>query len=601
MKDKKLALRSEVRLEDTWDLTQIFKTEAEFEQMLKDLEGDILEELKSYKGRLIESADTLYNFLKTNEKFTKMVYKVYMYAHLSHDVDVADTKNAANYARVNQVLAKTDAVLSFVDPELMKLTEETLEKFYVDKKELELYRHHFKVLLRHKDHTLSEQEEYIIAKFAPIKSAANMIFSKLTDADIVFPEIEDEKGNKHQLSEGLYRVYMESKDRTLRKNAFETLLNTYHSYRNTLAESLFTQIKGDNLTAELRKFSSAREAALYNNQIPESVYDSLIEEVNNGLDAMHEYMAYRKSELGVDELHFYDLSVPLVEDLDDVSFTFEEAKELVLEALKPLGEDYCKIVKKAFDERWIDIPENKGKRTGAYSSGAQGMPAYILLNWNGTLDAVYTLIHELGHSLHSWHTWTNQEPVYAGYGIFLAEIASTFNENLLTAYLLKKYENDPKMHKYLLVNYLNGVKGTVYRQTMFAEFELKTHEAAANNVALTADALDDIYGELSYKYHGEAVERDAYPRYEWGRIPHFYYNYYVYQYATGFSAATMFADKVLSGEEGAREKYLTFLKSGRSKSPIDILKEAGVDMTSNEPVRRTIDTFRRYLAELKSL
>lgn len=601
MSDKKLPLRSEVKVQDTWDLTKIFQSEDEFERALTDIEGELLTKLISYKGKLTESAESLYSFMKLNEDYTKIAYKLWMYAHLSHDVDVADTKNAANYARVAQVIAKTDASLSFVDPEIMTLTEEKLEKFYSEKKDLAVYRHHFKVLLRHKDHTLTEQEEYIIAKFSPIKSAASNIFSKLTDADITFPEILDSEGNKHQLSEGLYRVYLESKDRILRKNACETLFNTYHAYRNTLAESLFTQIKGDNLIAELRKFNNAREAALFNNQIPETVYDSLIEEVNNGLDALHEYIAYRKDVLNIEDLHYYDLSVPMVEDLDEIRFTFDEAKELVLEALKPLGEDYCKLIKKAFDERWIDIHENKGKRTGAYSSGAQGMPAYILLNWNGTLDAVYTLIHELGHSMHSWHTWTNQEAVYAHYGIFLAEIASTFNENLLTAYLLDKYKDNKKMHKYLLMNYLNGVKGTVFRQTMFAEFELRTHTDAANNIALTAEAFDKIYAELSYKYHGEALEKDDFIAYEWARIPHFYYNYYVYQYATGFSAATMFADKVLAGEVGAKEKYLNFLKAGCSNSPIEVLKEAGVDMTSSEPVRRTIETFRKYLAELKSL
>ncbi|MDO5732452.1 MAG: oligoendopeptidase F [Eubacteriales bacterium] len=600
MSNQRLALRSELKLEDTWDLTQIFADEATYQSAFEAL-GTSLEKLESYRGRILESAETLYDFLELSEVYGNQFMKLYTYAHLAADVDVADSKNAARQGIILQRYAEFSARLSFVEPELMGLEIDRLDAMIASKPELGLYRHALETRLREKPHILSEAEERILSKLSPILDAPSRIFSKLSDADLRFEPTLDSEGEEQLVSEGRYSVLMSSPDRKLRAGAFKNIMAAYHSHRNAFAETLFAQFNYDNIRAEIKRFTSAREAALFSTQIPEAVYDQLLETVHENLALLHRYVAYRKKKLKLDELHYYDLFVSLSDEVKDLHFSFEEAKEIVFEALKPLGEDYRAMLERAFNERWIDIPENQGKRTGAYSSGCNGTPAYILLNWNGSLDALYTLIHELGHSMHSWHTWNSQAPVYANYGIFLAEIASTTNENLLTHYLLKKYADDPKMTAYLLNHYLDGARGTVFRQTQFADFEWQAHVKIQNGEAMTADDFDTLYGDLTYEYYGEALVRDPEPAHEWARIPHFYYNFYVFQYATGFSAATYFAETITVGEAGALDRYLGFLRAGESMAPMDVLKQAGIDMTKKDAVETCLKRFGEYLDRLESL
>ncbi|HCR2881416.1 TPA: oligoendopeptidase F, partial [Enterococcus faecium] len=421
----------------------------------------------------------------------------------------------------------------------------------------------------------------------------------LNNADLVFPTIEGENGEIVQLSHGVYGQLLESTDRRVREAAFKGLYSVYEQFRNTFASTLGTHIKGHNFKAKVRNYSSAREASLSNNHIPESVYDTLVDVVNKHLPLLHRYMELRKRLLEVEKLHMYDLYTPVLGEAP-ITFTYEEAKEKALEALKPMGEEYMAIVEKAFSERWIDVVENKGKRSGAYSSGSYDTNPYILLNWHDTLDQLFTLVHEMGHSVHSYFTRSNQPYVYGDYSIFLAEIASTTNENILTEYLLET-EKDPRVRAYVLNHYLDGFKGTVFRQTQFAEFEHFMHTEDEKGVPLTSEYLSDSYGKLNAKYYGPAVEEDPEIKFEWSRIPHFYYNYYVFQYSTGFSAASALAKKILNQEPEALENYLAYLKAGNSDYPVEVMKKAGVDMTQAAYIEDAMSMFEQRLNELEEL
>ena len=454
-------------------------------------------------------------------------------------------------------------------------------------------------MFERRKYILSEKEELLLAKASDVFDGSSETFSVLNNADLKFKPIETESGEVYPLSHGRYGLYLESKDRSIREKAFKNVYASYRDLKNTFASTLSNTVKLHNLNADVRGFSSARAAALFANHIPESVYDALVEAINQRLNLLHKYVDLRKQSLKLDEVRMYDLYVPMVEDVE-FKFTYQEAQEIILEALSILGDDYVSVLKKAFNERWIDVLENEGKRSGAYSSGSYTTNPFILLNWQDNLDNVYTLAHELGHSLHSYYSRLNQDYIYGGYSIFVAEVASTTNENLLTAYLLKKYK-DPKIQAYIINHYLDGVKGTVYRQTQFAEFEHFIHKSLQDGIALTSDYLCENYGKINQKYYGETMVYDDEIKYEWARIPHFYYNYYVYQYATGFSAASALSYKILNEGESAVKNYLKFLSAGSSVTPIDALLIAGVDMRSNQATLDALKLFELRLNELEEL
>src|SRR5699024_2279802 len=452
---------------------------------------------------------------------------------------------------------------------------------------------------RQRPHVLNEREEALLAEASEPMSSASNTFSMLNNADLKFPSIKNENGEEVDLTHGRYIGFLKSKDRDVRKSAFKAMYDTYGEFINTFASTLTGTVKTDNFNAKVRNYDSARQAALDSNNIPEQVYDNLVEAVNEKLPLLHRYMRLRKKVLGMDELHMYDIYTPLVQDAD-MDIPYEQAQQYVLQGLEPLGDDYVSVLKKGFESRWIDVDENKGKRSGAYSSGAYGTHPYILLNWQDKLDDLFTLAHELGHSLHSYYTHKSQPFRYGNYSIFVAEVASTTNEALLNDYMLK-HVDDEKQKLFLLNHYLEGFRGTVFRQTMFAEFEHEIHKRMQNGEAMTAESLTEIYYDLNKKYYGEDVVSDEEIGKEWARIPHFYMNYYVYQYATGFSAATTLAHNILNGEEGAVDRYLDFLKAGSSDYPIEVLKKAGVDMTSKEPILSALDVFEEKLNEMEEL
>ena len=495
-------------------------------------------------------------------------------------------------------LVAMDEKLSFQTPELMSISDETMEQFYRDEPGLELYRRHLEKIRRRKDHVLSACEEKLLAGAGEMAQTPQDTFSMFSNADIKFESAEDSKGEKHTISQGTYISCLESADRTLRKNAYENYYAAYQNYRNTCAACLNGQVKQLQFFANARKYPSSLDASLDATEVPTSVYHNLIETVHQNMDKMHRYVRLRKKLLGLDELHMYDMYTPLVADAD-AHIEFEDAKKTVLEALSCMGEEYCKILKEGFDNRWIDVYENVGKRSGAYSAGTPVHP-FVLLNYTGTLDSQFTLAHEMGHALHSYLSTKTQPQVYSDYVIFVAEVASTCNEALLMEHLLGK-TTDKKQRAYLINHFLDQFKGTLYRQTMFAEFELRIAELNQQGTPLTADVLCDEYRKLNTLYYGADVVQDDQIALEWARIPHFYYNYYVFQYATGYAAAIALSRKILAEGKPAVERYLGFLSGGCSKTPIDLLKGAGVDMTTAEPVNTALSLFGKLLDEMEEL
>ncbi|MBU5468518.1 oligoendopeptidase F [Virgibacillus sp. MSJ-26] len=595
---KELQTRNEVPEERTWKLEDIFATDDLWEEELESLRKDI-PEILSFKGKVAESADTLYDVLKLQDNLSERLGKLYTYAHMRYDEDTTNSFYQALNAKAENVLTLASSSMSFLVPEILTIDKDTLEKYFNEKKELEPYRHTLNEITRQRAHVLSQKEEELLAEASEPISSASETFSMLNNADLTFPTIKNEKGEEVDLTHGRYIGFLESKDRNVREEAFKAMYNTYGDFQHTFASTLIGNVKKNNFYAKVRNYDSARRAALDGNKIPEQVYDNLVEAVNEKLPLLHRYAALRKKVLELDELHMYDMYTPLVQDVD-MKISYEQAQEYVLDSLKPMGSEYIDIVKEGFKNRWIDVEENKGKRSGAYSSGAYGTNPYILLNWQDNVNDLFTLIHELGHSVHSYHTRKSQPFRYGNYSIFVAEVASTCNEALLNDYMLN-HLTDEKQKLYLLNHFLEGFRGTLFRQTMFAEFEHDIHQRLQNGEALTSKRLNEIYYDLNKKYFGDDVVSDEEIGLEWARIPHFYMNYYVYQYATGYSAATALANKILSGEEGAVDRYIGFLKAGSSDYPIEVLKKAGVDMTSKQPILDALDVFEEKLTEMENI
>lgn len=595
---KQLPSREEVAEASTWDLTKIFEDDAAFELSFKEIQEE-LKKAASFKGTLKNGGSAFLEALEYILDVSRKLEKLYVYSHLKNDQDTANTTYQALYARSSSLLAQASEAISWFEPELLTLSDETIWGYFDEEPGLELYRHFVKQSVDNRAHVLPAEQEALLAGAGEIFGSPGNTFAVLNNADLEFPTIEGEEGEKIQLSHGVYGQLLESTDRRVREDAFKGMYSVYEQFRNTFASTLSTNVKGHNYKAKVRQYDSAREAALSNNHIPESVYDTLVDVVNKNLPLLHRYMDLRKRLLKVEELHMYDVYTPLLGEAP-ISYTYEQAVDKAIEALAPMGEEYLTVVKEAFATRWIDVIENKGKRSGAYSSGAYDTLPYILMNWHDTLDQLFTLVHEMGHSVHSYFTRKNQPYVYGDYSIFLAEIASTTNENILTEHLLET-ESDPRVRAYVLNHYLDGFKGTVFRQTQFAEFEHFMHVEEAKGTPLTSEFLSDSYGELNKKYYGEAITDDPEIHFEWARIPHFYYNYYVFQYSTGFSAASALAGKILNEGPEALTNYLNYLKAGNSDYPIEVMKKAGVDMTQATYIEDAMNIFETRLNELEAL
>ena len=597
MSEERIPKRCDVPKEYTWALEDIFPTDEDWEAELEKLKA-IPQRIAAFKGRLGESADVLYDFFKLSDEIAVMVDALANYAQRRSDEDTAVAKYQGYVGQLMNTYVAINSAGSFETPELIALDEELLEKFYKEKPELELYRRHLDRIRRKKDHVLSEAEEKLIALTGEMGDSAETIYSMFADADLKFEDAVDKDGTKHQVTHGSYIPLVKSNDRVLRKSAFESIYTTYGNFRNTCAAILNSQIKAVQFYSKARNYSSSLEASLDANEVPTEVYTNLIKAVHDNMNYMYDYVALRKKLLGVDELHFYDLYTPIVSDFE-MKVTFEEAKETVMKALTPMGEDYLKILREGFDNRWIDIYENEGKTSGAYSAGARVHP-YVMLNHKDTLDCMFTLAHEMGHAIHSYLSNKNQPVVYSDYVIFVAEVASTCNESLLMQYLLKN-TNDPKEKAYLINYFLEQFRTTLYRQTMFAEFELKMNELCGAGETLTADTLCEIYGDLNKLYFGDGVVLDDEIKMEWARIPHFYYNYYVYQYATGYSAAIALSQRILNEGESAVKDYIKFLSGGCSTDPISLLKIAGVDMSTTKPVTEALKLFGDLIRQMDEL
>lgn len=593
-----LPTRNEVSDDLKWDLSRVFKNNQEWEQEYKQVAQEI-KNLSKFKGTLAKSGKDLYEGITAILAVNRRLEKVYVYATMSSDVDTSNNHYLGFVAKAQSLANQMSAAIAFVDPEMLSIPEETLAKFMQDEPRLENYRHRLEQITQKRPHTLPANEEKIIADAGDAMGTSANTFNVLTNSDMEYGYVQDEDGEMVQLSDGLYSLLIQSQDRNVRKNAFDVMYASYGQFENSLASTLSGEVKAHNFNARVHKYNSAREAALSENSVPTAVYGTLIKEVNSHLDLLHRYVALRKKILGLKDLQMYDMYVPLT-GKPVLSYNFEEAKEEARKALAPLGEDYLKHVDYIFNNRVIDVVENQNKVTGAYSGGAYDTDPYELLNWEDNLDSLYTLVHETGHSVHSWYTRNTQPYVYGDYPIFVAEIASTTNENILTEYFLDKI-TDPKTRAFVLNHYLDSFKGTLFRQTQFAEFEQFIHETDANGQPLTADVLDEFYGNLNQRYYGDSVEPGGEIAMEWSRIPHFYYNFYVYQYATGFAAATALANKVVHGTEQERDAYITFLKSGSSDYPTEIMKRAGVDMTKADYLRDAFDTFEKRLNEFEKI
>ncbi len=598
MSTQQIMTREQVEEKYTWDLSVMYADDATWEADFEALK-EKLPKLSAVQGSLSESSDQLAGAIEVLLDTQRTLSNLYVYASMKNDQDQNNSTYQTLDARAMQLYSQFSQTISFFEPELLAIEEDTLATWLEENPRLAVYRQMLNDRTRFRAHVLSKEEEMLLAQASEIFDGATKTFGLLNNADLVFPSVEDETGQMIQLTHSLYGKLLESSDRRIRKETFQGFYSVYDQFKNTMASVLSTQIKTNNFQAKVRRFKSAREAALFQNNIPESVYDTLLETVENRLALLHRYVNLRKDLLGVSDLEMYDMYTPLLGEAP-IKFTYEEAKEITLKALAPLGEEYVSIMQEAFDDRWIDLFENKGKRSGAYSSGTYDSKPYILMNWQDNVNWLYTLVHELGHSAHSYLTHKHQDHVYGDYSIFLAEIASTTNENLLTSYLLETY-TEPNVRLYVLNHFLDGLKGTMFRQTQFAEFEHFMYESDANGIPLTQQFLSEEYAKMNAKYYGPAVNSDSEIGLEWSRIPHFYYNYYVFQYATGFAAATAFSDRILAGEEGALDKYLGFLKSGSSQYAIDTMKTAGLDMTQRDYIDAALDVFEERLNEFETL
>lgn len=589
--------RSHIDKKYQWDLSTVFATDDAWEAELASLDSD-LENAKAYKGRLTASSNDLLAITESYLALSRRLEKLYVYASMKNDQDTTVAKYQEYQAKATAIYAKFSEIFAFYEPELMQLSKEAFEDFVAETPALSAYAHFFEQLFKRQPHVLSQAEEELLAGAQEIFGAAGETFGLLDNADIIFPIVPDDEGKEIQLTHGNFISLLESKNRDVRKEAYQALYATYEQFQHTYAKTLQTNVKVHNYEARVHHFKSAREAALSANFIPESVYDTLIETVNANLPLLHRYVELRKKILKLDDLKMYDIHTPLSEM--DMSFTYEEALVKAEDVLAVFGKEYSERVHRAFTERWIDVHVNKGKRSGAYSGGSYDTNAFMLLNWQDTLDNLFTLVHETGHSLHSTFTRENQPYVYGDYSIFLAEIASTTNENILTETLLKEVDDD-KARFAILNHYLDGFKSTIFRQAQFAEFEDIIHKADQAGEVLTSDYLNQLYADLNEKYYGLSKTDNLEIQYEWARIPHFYYNYYVYQYATGFAAASYLADKVVHGTQADIDRYLDYLKAGNSDYPLNVIKKAGVDMTTSAYLDAAFRIFEERLDELEAL
>lgn len=595
---KKLINRSEQEKKNTWAIEDLYVSDDMWQKEYDQI-NEMLPKALEYQGRLGKSAELLYDFLQLSDEISKLLERVYVYANQKYHEDTNNPIYQDLSNKANTLSVQIDSGLSFATPEILSIPEETISQFRIDNEDLKLYNFYFNDILRQKPYILSGEMEELLADAGEMAEAPSNIFSMFNNADIRFPKIKDEEGDEVQITHGRYVRLLESEDRRVRKDAFQGLYKTYDSFRNTLAASYSSNVKQEVFFAKARKYSSTLEKALDGGNIPVDVYSNLIAAVHDNMDIMYRYVKLRKKLLGLDELHMYDMYTPLVSDVK-MELPFEEAKKIVAEGLEALGEDYGKILKEGYDNRWIDVYENENKRSGAYSWGAYGTHPYVLLNYNDTLDNVFTLAHEMGHAIHSYYSDETQPYVYAGYRIFVAEVASTCNESLLIDYMLKNTK-DKKEKAYLINHFLDKFKGTLFRQTMFAEFEMITHRMVEEGESLTADSLCKIYHDLNKLYFGDDVVIDSEIDMEWARIPHFYNAFYVYQYATGYSAAIALSRRILNEGKSAVDDYINFLSSGSSNYPIELLKKAGVDMSTKEPVNQALKLFSELLDQMEEL
>ncbi len=594
---ERIPQRQEIAAENKWSIEDIYATDELWEADYAKAKS-FAEKIATYKGLLSTSSEKLLEYMKLDDELSVLLDSLVNYAQRKNDEDTRVAKYQDMVSRVEMLYVEIAGAASFVTPELLSISDDDMEHFYKEQGGLELYKRTFDSIRRRRAHILSEAEERIMALTGEMAGSPDNIFSMFNDADLKFPDAVDKDGNAHQVTHGSYIPLVQSSDRVLRKSAFESLYHVYEGFKNTSAAVLSSQVKTLVFSARARKYSDTLEAALDRNEVPVEVYSRLIEAVHDNMGYMHRYVKLRKKLLGVDELHAYDLYTPLVNDLD-IKIPFGQAKQEVYDSLAPMGEDYRAIFRKGLEQRWIDVYENEGKRSGAYSAGARVHP-FVLLNHKDTLDSEFTLAHEMGHAIHSYLSNTNQPVAYADYVIFVAEVASTCNESLLMQHLLRSTD-DKKRRAYLINYFLEQFRTTLYRQTMFAEFELMINRKAENGESLTAESLCEMYRELNRQYYGDDLIIDSELDMEWARIPHFYYDYYVYQYATGFSAAIALSQRILNEGAPAVKDYIGFLSGGCSKDPISLLKGAGVDMTSKQPVESALKLFGTLLDEMEEL
>ncbi|MBO5561756.1 MAG: oligoendopeptidase F [Firmicutes bacterium] len=585
--------RSEIRDEYKWSICDLFASDEKWEESYRTY-SEKLNELSSFDPLSVEN---LADCLKLRDELAKNIEQIYVYANLRSNEDSTNTKYQAYTDRTDALAAKFDGACAFIEPGILALDEKALKEALKSDR-LKIYEHHINDILRSREHILDSAAEKMMADFYEVCAAPDAIFGMLNEADLTFEPAKDSEGKEHELTHGTFIGLLQSDDRELRKNAFKSLYSSYYRLKNTIAAVYSASVKKDVITARLRRYPTALDAALSAYNIPKNVYTELIETVRKHLPLMHRYVSLRKKLLGVDKLYMYDLYTPIVKNIKD-HIEYDEAKEQVLQAVKPMGEEYVKTLESALNaEKWVDIYENKGKRSGAYSWGAYGCHPFVSLNFNYNLDSMFTLAHEMGHAMHSNYTWAEQPVVYGDYTIFVAEVASTVNEALLMEHLLATTE-DCERKKYLLNHFMEQFRGTLFRQTMFAEFELKTHEMVEQGIPLTFDTLCEVYMQLNRDYYGDDIELNEEIAWEWARIPHFYNDFYVYQYATGYSAAIALSQRIL--KENGAEDYIGFLKGGCSKYSIDLLKGAGVDMSTPRPVENAMKVFEGILCEMEKL
>ena len=597
MSNDKVLNRKQVPEEMTWDLETIYASPEAWEKDFAAIPA-LVDKFVNFKGKLADSASSLREAIEVDDDMERLAEKVYVYAHLRSDEDTINTENRSRVDRVQGLFAEISGKTAWFDPEIMAISKKKMAELLAAP-ELSFYKRSLEELLRSRPHTLSEKEERILGLSSDVMGTASKTFSILNNADMRFPKITDENKKRIELTHSNYIKFLESPKRQVRKKAFRGMYTTYTKLRNTFATTLDGTVKRHVLSAKIRNYPSALNAALFSDNVPEKVYTELIQAVHDKLPALHKYMQLRCDVMGLEQIDMCDIFNPLVPECK-LEVSWDKAKELVQEAFKPLGKEYCSNLNKAFEQRWVDVLENRGKRSGAYSSGCYDSYPYLLLNFNGTLNDVFTLAHELGHSMHSFYSHKEQEYHYADYRIFVAEVASTTNELLLHDHLIKNCDDD-NVKAYLLCHLLDQLRGTIYRQTQFAEFELWMHQQAEQSIPLNADMLSKKYFELNAEYYGASVKPNQRIEMEWARIPHFYYNFYVYKYATGISAAVQLSRNILSGDAKKIEDYFGFLKAGDSKEVLDIMKDAGVDLSTPEPVHVALDLFNDTVDELQKL